>query len=193
MAGHEAAAPRWQAETSPSPITRVSESVRHGREARGHAERAVARTADHRGHRLSAGGSAVAWAKCPGGGQGRDHVRRECLDRAAVAVRHRVEQLAACAADADGHAGRHRAGAPPQRSAADDHDRHLGYNAALAARGVYLWRPSLLLPVLGALVSVSLTEFFPKLLGIPALTAPFVLACWLLIALGSLERRFSGT
>jgi len=42
-------------------------------------------------------------------------------------------------------------------------------------------------------VSVSLTEFFPKLLGIPALTAPFVLACWLLIALGSLERRFSGT
>ena len=67
-----------------------------------------------------------------------------------------------------------------------------GYNAALAALGVYLWRPSLLLPILGALLSVPLTECFPKLLGIPALTAPFVLACWLLIAVGCLERRFSG-
>jgi urea transporter len=67
-----------------------------------------------------------------------------------------------------------------------------GYNAALAALGIYLWRPSLLLPILAALVSVPLTEFFPKLLGIPALTAPFVLACWLLIAIGSLERRLPG-
>jgi urea transporter len=60
----------------------------------------------------------------------------------------------------------------------------------LAALGIYLWRPSLLLPILAALVSVPLTEIFPKLLGIPALTAPFVLACWLLIAIGCLERRF---
>lgn len=66
-----------------------------------------------------------------------------------------------------------------------------GYNAALAAVGIYLWRDSLLLSILAAAVSVPLTEFFPKVLGLPPLTAPFVAACWILIAIGSLERPFN--
>jgi urea transporter len=66
-----------------------------------------------------------------------------------------------------------------------------GYNAALAAAGIYLWRDSLLLSILAAVISVLMTEFFPKVLGIPPLTAPFVAACWLVIAIGSLERPFS--
>ncbi|MEW4566680.1 urea transporter [Tautonia sp. JC769] len=65
-----------------------------------------------------------------------------------------------------------------------------GYNAALAAMAVYLWRPSLLLPILGAIISVPMTEFFPKSVGLPALTAPFVVASWIVLALGSLEGRF---
>lgn len=63
-----------------------------------------------------------------------------------------------------------------------------GYNAALAAMAVFLWRRSLLLPLLAALISVPLTEFFPKSLGIPALTAPFVVATWIMLAIGWLER-----
>jgi urea transporter len=66
-----------------------------------------------------------------------------------------------------------------------------GYNAALAAAGIFLWRESILLAILAAVVSVPLTEFFPKALGIPALTAPFVAACWLVIAIGSLDERRS--
>jgi urea transporter len=65
-----------------------------------------------------------------------------------------------------------------------------GYNAALAAAGIYLWRSSLLLPILAAAVSVPITEFFPKVAGLPPLTAPFVLACWALMAVASLERPF---
>jgi urea transporter len=65
-----------------------------------------------------------------------------------------------------------------------------GYNAALAAVAVYLWRKSLLYPILAALVSVPLTEFFPTALGIPALTAPFVVAAWIVTAIGSLEVYF---
>ena len=65
-----------------------------------------------------------------------------------------------------------------------------GYNAALAALGIYLWRSSLLLPILAAAVSVPFTEFFPKLAGLPPLTAPFVVACWSLLAIDSLERPF---
>jgi urea transporter len=62
-----------------------------------------------------------------------------------------------------------------------------GYNAALAAVAVYLWRKSLLHPILAAIVAVPLTEFFPKGLSVPALTAPFVVSSWLVIAIGSLE------
>jgi urea transporter len=67
-----------------------------------------------------------------------------------------------------------------------------GYNAALAAISVYLWKPSLLISILGALVSVPLTEFFPGFLGIPALTAPFVAASWVVLFLGAVDNAFSG-
>jgi urea transporter len=67
-----------------------------------------------------------------------------------------------------------------------------GYNAALAAISVFLWKPSLLISVLGAVVSVPLTEFFPAFLGIPALTAPFVAASWVVLILGALDTKFLG-
>jgi urea transporter len=71
-----------------------------------------------------------------------------------------------------------------------------GYNAALAAIALYLWRPSVVIPVLGAFLSTPLTEMFPKIhdwiawLNPAALTAPFVFACWIVIALGALEKFF---
>lgn len=65
-----------------------------------------------------------------------------------------------------------------------------GYNASLAAIAVFLWRESLLIPILAALISVPLTEFFPGTLGIPALTAPFVAASWVVLTLGVLEKVF---
>jgi urea transporter len=64
-----------------------------------------------------------------------------------------------------------------------------GYNATLAAIALYLWRPSLLIPILGILISTPITEYFP-LTGLPTLTAPFVLACWVVLAIGALERYF---
>ena len=63
-----------------------------------------------------------------------------------------------------------------------------GYNATLAAVALFLWRRSLIPPLLGILLSVALTEVVP-MLGIPALTAPFVLATWLVLALGWLDGR----
>ena len=63
-----------------------------------------------------------------------------------------------------------------------------GYNATLAAVALFLWRRSLIPPLLGILLSVPLTEFVP-LLGLPALTAPFVLATWLVLALGWFEGK----
>jgi urea transporter len=66
-----------------------------------------------------------------------------------------------------------------------------GYNATLAAVALYLWRRSLIPPLLGALLSVPLTELVPRL-GLPALTAPFVLATWLVLALGWLEGKVLG-
>jgi urea transporter len=63
-----------------------------------------------------------------------------------------------------------------------------GYNATLAAVALFLSRRSLIWPLLGMLLSVPLTEFVP-LLGLPALTAPFVLATWLVLGLANLERR----
>jgi urea transporter len=64
-----------------------------------------------------------------------------------------------------------------------------GYNATLAPVALYLWRKSLIPPLLGILLTVPLTELVPQL-GVPALTAPFVLATWLVLALGHLEGRF---
>lgn len=66
-----------------------------------------------------------------------------------------------------------------------------GYNATLTAVALWLARRSLIAPFLGMLISVALTELIP-LLGIPALTAPFVLATWATLALGSLEDRLLG-
>ena len=63
-----------------------------------------------------------------------------------------------------------------------------GYNATLAAVALFLWRRSLIPPLLGMLLSVLLTDLVP-MLGLPALTAPFVLVTWLVLALGWLDRR----
>jgi urea transporter len=63
-----------------------------------------------------------------------------------------------------------------------------GYNATLAAVALFLWRRSVIPPLLGMLLSVPLTELIP-LLGLPALTAPFVLATWLVLSLGWLDGR----
>jgi urea transporter len=67
-----------------------------------------------------------------------------------------------------------------------------GYNATLAAVAVFLWRRSIIPPLLGILISVPLTEYFP-LLGLPTLTTPFVLATWIVLILGWLEGRFFGS
>jgi urea transporter len=63
-----------------------------------------------------------------------------------------------------------------------------GYNATLAAVALFLWRRSVIPPLLGILLSVPLTELFP-LISLPALTAPFVLATWLVLLFGWLDRR----
>jgi urea transporter len=63
-----------------------------------------------------------------------------------------------------------------------------GYNATLAAVALFLWRRTLIPPLLGILLSVPLAEIFQPL-GLPALTAPFVLATWIVLALGWLEVR----
>jgi urea transporter len=64
-----------------------------------------------------------------------------------------------------------------------------GFNATLAPVALYLWRRSLIPPLLGMLLTVPITELVPRL-GVPALTAPFVLATWVVLALGWLERRY---
>jgi urea transporter len=63
-----------------------------------------------------------------------------------------------------------------------------GYNATLAAIALFLWRRSLIPPLLGILLSVPLTEAIPRV-GLPAFTAPFVLAAWIVLALGCLDPR----
>jgi urea transporter len=66
-----------------------------------------------------------------------------------------------------------------------------GYNATLAAVALFLWRRSLIPPLMGILISVPLTEYFPAL-GLPTLTTPFVLATWLVLILGWFEVRLFG-
>ena len=61
----------------------------------------------------------------------------------------------------------------------------------LVAVALFLWRRSIVPPLLGIVFSVPLTELIPRL-GLPALTAPFVLAAWLVILLGWLEPRLLG-
>lgn len=63
-----------------------------------------------------------------------------------------------------------------------------GYNATLAPVALYLSRRSLLGPLLGIMISVPLIELFPRI-GLPALTAPFVLATWIVLFLQITEGR----
>ncbi|WP_437193383.1 urea transporter [Planctomicrobium sp. SH527] len=63
-----------------------------------------------------------------------------------------------------------------------------GYNATLAPVALYLCNKSLTASLMGMLLTVPLAEFVP-MLGLPALTAPFVLATWLVLALGWLEGK----
>jgi urea transporter len=64
-----------------------------------------------------------------------------------------------------------------------------GYNATLTAVALFLWKRSLIPPLLGILLTIPLTEYFP-MLGLPTLTAPFVLATWMVLVFGWLEGRF---
>lgn len=66
-----------------------------------------------------------------------------------------------------------------------------GYNASLAAMAMTLYRRSLLLPLVAAFVSVPITEHFSVLTGLAPLTAPFVLASWLTIALDKADQKFA--
>lgn len=63
-----------------------------------------------------------------------------------------------------------------------------GYNATLAPVALYLYRRSILGPLVGIMISVPLIELFP-MLGLPALTAPFVLATWSVLLLQRFEDR----
>jgi urea transporter len=66
-----------------------------------------------------------------------------------------------------------------------------GYNATLAAVALYLWRRALIPPLLGIVLTVPLTELVPRI-GLPALTAPFVFATWLVLVMSWLEGRLFG-
>ncbi len=69
---------------------------------------------------------------------------------------------------------------------------HLGlysYNATLPAVALFVWRRSLIPALLGVLLSVPLTELVP-MTGLPALTAPFVLATWLVLIFGWVDGTF---
>ncbi len=65
-----------------------------------------------------------------------------------------------------------------------------GYNASLAGLAAYLARPSLLPVALAAFASVPLVEFFPTTLGVPALTAPFIMAAWIVLACMAVDAAF---
>ncbi|MFO0891296.1 MAG: urea transporter [Isosphaeraceae bacterium] len=65
-----------------------------------------------------------------------------------------------------------------------------GYNATLAAVALWLAKRSFIPPLLGMVLSVPLTDLVP-MLGIPALTAPFVLATWIVLGLGWLDGRLA--
>jgi len=63
-----------------------------------------------------------------------------------------------------------------------------GYNASLAAMAAYLARPGLLAPALAAIATVPIVDWAFAAWGVPALTAPFVLAAWLVLLLIAVER-----
>jgi len=62
-----------------------------------------------------------------------------------------------------------------------------GYNATLAAMAIWLSKSSLSGVLLSAIISVPLVEYFPKASGLPALTAPFVVATWMVLAFDGLD------
>jgi len=62
------------------------------------------------------------------------------------------------------------------------------YNTILPAIALFRWTRSLMPPLLGILLSVPLTELVP-MLGLPALSAPNVVATWLVLTLGFVEER----
>ena len=65
--------------------------------------------------------------------------------------------------------------------------------AAFLLAACILWGSSYFGPVVsGVLLSVPITELLPRL-GLPALTAPFVLATWLVLAFGWLDERYHRT
>jgi urea transporter len=66
-----------------------------------------------------------------------------------------------------------------------------GYNATLAPVALFLWRRTLIPPVLGMVLAVYLSDLMPSV-GLPALTAPFVLATWVVLLFGWLESRYLG-
>jgi urea transporter len=66
-----------------------------------------------------------------------------------------------------------------------------GYNAALAAMAMALYRRSVTLPLFAVILSVPVTEIFP-VIGLPTLTAPFVIACWAVIGMDKLDRKLYG-
>lgn len=76
--------------------------------------------------------------------------------------------------------------------AADISSGIYGYNAALAALALWLYRPSLVFPAVAAVLSVPMTEAFPHT-GLETLTAPFVLASWLAIAVVQLDDLVRGS
>lgn len=63
-----------------------------------------------------------------------------------------------------------------------------GFNATLAPVALFLWRKSLIPAVLGMILTVPISEIIPHF-GVPALTAPFVLATWLVLILGWLDAK----
>jgi urea transporter len=67
-----------------------------------------------------------------------------------------------------------------------------GYNATLAPVALYLAKRSWIPAVLGMFLTVPLTDLVP-LFGLPALTAPFVLATWLVLAVSYVESKFKNS
>ena len=100
--------------------------------------------------------------------------------------RHRRVLLAACGARRDrldcGDSARH----VPSRPGRLDRHRHLRLQCGTLRRSPFTsGNPRSCCPILAAIVSVPLTEFFLKSLGVPPLTAPFVAAAWVVLADGS--------
>ncbi len=68
-----------------------------------------------------------------------------------------------------------------------------GYNASLAAMAAFLARPGLVAPALAAIVTVPIVDWAAAAWGVPALTAPFVLAAWGVLLLFAVERGLART